>query len=286
AERRGLRVGDTLRVLASGSPVPLTVAAILSGEALQQAMGGNVAVADIATVQELFGRVGWLGRLGLVLAPPPRQPPPAAPRAALAAWLPADARPELPRARTRQVEEMVSAFALNLSALSFIALFVGVFLVFNAVALSVVRQRRDIGALRSLGLTRRRLVALFLLEGLAFGAAGGLAGCGLGVALARWALHQVAHTLTALYLVEQVSRVHVAPGILLSGLALGTGSALASALGPALEAATMPPGVTLREGARIEERHPPYARLALAGLASLALAGGVAAWTVWVRAAA
>ena len=282
AARRGLQVGDTLRVLASGAPVPLTVAAVLGGEALQQAMGGNVVVADIATVQELFGRVGRLDRVDLIVAPGSGDRV----RSALAAWLPADARPEPPRARTRQVEDMVSAFALNLAALSFIALFVGVFLVFNAVALSVVRQRRDIGALRSLGLTRRRLVALFVAEGLAFGGVGGLLGCALGVGLARLALHQVAHTLTALYLVEQVSRVHVAPSILLSGLALGVVSALASALGPALEASTTPPGVTLREGARIEERHPPYARLALAGFASLALAAAVAAWTAWARAAA
>src|SRR5262249_58525279 len=112
----------------------------------------------------------------------------------------------------------VSAFGLNLAALSFIAVFVGMFLVLNAVALSVVRRRRDIGVLRALGLTRGGVVRLVLVEGIGLGAVGGALGCALGVALANLALHQVGRTLSALYLVEQVSRLHWSPRTLLEGL--------------------------------------------------------------------
>src|SRR6185503_1331779 len=185
--------------------------------------------------------------------------------------------------RTRQVEDMVSAFGLNLTALSFIAVFVGMFLVLNAVALSVVRERRDIGVLRALGLTRAEVMRVFLLEGLALGLLGGLAGCALGVLVANLALHHVGRSLRTLYLVEQVSRLHLSPQTLLMGLSLGVGSALVSALGPALEAASAPAGVTLREAARIEERHPPYARLGVAGGAVLLAAAVVTAASVWAH---
>jgi len=279
AERRGLAPGDTLTALASGSPVRLDIVAVLTGEGLQHAMGGNVAIADIATVQECFGRIGRLDRVDLIVSQGARERV----SAALAAELPADARPERPQARTRQVENMVSAFGLNLTALSFIAIFVGMFLVLNAVALSVVRQRRDIGVLRALGLTRAGVVGVFVLEGGVLGALGAAAGCALGVLIANVALHQVGRTLSALYLVEQVSRLHLSARTLAMGLALGLGSAVISALGPALEAASTPPGVTLREAARIEERHPPYARLALAGCVVLLAAGAAVAGSLWAR---
>src|SRR5262249_8665305 len=160
---------------------------------LQQAMGGNVVMADIATVQETFHRAGRLDRVDLIVDPRER----GRVRTALTRWLPASARVEWPQARTQQVENLVRAFSLNLLALSFIALFASTFLTFNAVALAVVRQRRDIGILRALGLPRGRVVALFLAEGLVLGTAGGVVGTALGVLLARATLLQVSRTLTA-----------------------------------------------------------------------------------------
>jgi putative ABC transport system permease protein len=279
AARHGLQVGDTLTVLASGAPVPLTVATLLGSEALQQAMGGNVVIADIATVQEVFARRGRLDRVDLIVAARDRDRV----GAALAAWLPSDARPERPQARTRQVENLVRAFSLNLLALSFIAIFVSTFLIFNAIALAVVRQRRDIGVLRALGLTRRQVVTLFLAEGLLLGTSGGLAGSALGALAANLALHQVGRTLTVLYLVGQATRLWLDPGTLLVGLLIGVFSALVSALAPALEAAATPPGATLREGSRIESGRIGYGRLGIAGGLALLAAGGVAAWTIAAR---
>ncbi len=279
AARHGLRVGDTLYVLASGSPVGLEVVTLLGSEELQQAMGGNVVIADIATVQEVFARAGRLDRVDLLVEPARRDQV----LASLARALPADARPELPRARTQQVENLVRAFSLNLLALSFIAIFVSTFLIFNAVALAVVRQRRDIGVLRALGLTRGSVVTVFLTEGLLLGAAGGVLGAGLGALFANLALQQVGRTLSVLYLVGEATRLRLDAGTLLAGTAIGVLSALVSALAPALEAASTPPGATLREGSRIEARHPPYGRLGLAGVAALAAAAVVSAWTIAAR---
>ncbi len=280
ATRNGLGVGDTLTVLASGAAVPLRIVATLGSEALQQAMGGNVVIADLATVQEVFARLGRLDRVDLLVEADSRD----AVRRELGAWLPASARTELPRARTQQVENLLRAFSLNLLALSFIAIFVSAFLIFNAVALAVVRQRREIGVWRALGLTRAQVAALFLEEGLLLGLAGGLLGALLGALFANVALTQVGRTLQSLYLVTQATRLWLDPGTLLAGAALGVGAALLSALAPALEAAATAPGVTLREGALIEARHPRYGRLAAAGGLTLVAAGAVAAWTHVARA--
>ena len=72
-----------------------------------------------------------------------------------------------PARRGEQVERMLAAFHLNLTALSWIALVVGLFLVYNTVTISVIARREEIGTLRALGTTRRQVLWLFLGEALA-----------------------------------------------------------------------------------------------------------------------
>jgi len=280
ASRAGLAVGDTVTLLAAGAPVALRIVALLAREELQQAMGGNVALADVATVQELFARKGRLDRVDLIVEPGARDRV----QRSLERWLPAAARAESPRTRTKQVENLVRAFSLNLLALSFIAIFVSTFLIFNAVALAVVRQRRDIGVWRALGLTRGQVLVLFLGEGLLLGTLGGALGAALGGLLANAALAQVGRTLETLYLVAQTDKLWLDPGTLATGVAIGVLSSLASSLAPALEAAATPAAATLREGSFVEARQPPYARLAWWGATLLAAAGGVTLWTHLARA--
>lgn len=279
AARHALAVGDTLTVLASGRPQPLRIVALLGSEALQEAMGGNVVLADIATVQEVFAREGRLDRIDLIVEPGTQD----AVIAALEALPITGAKAEPPRARTKQVENLVRAFSLNLLALSFIAVFVGTFLIFNAVALAVVRQRRDIGVWRALGVTRGQVLGVFLTEGLLLGVTGGVLGAVLGAVGANLALHQVGRTLSALYLVAQTSRLWLDPATLAQGLAIGVGSALVSALAPALEAARTRPGATLRQGSSIEASRPRYGAIGAAGAMLLALGAAVSAWTLAAR---
>jgi putative ABC transport system permease protein len=188
-----------------------------------------------------------------------------------------------PESRTRQVEGMVEAFSLNLTALSFIALFVAVFLVLNAVGLSVLRWRRDLGILRALGVSRRELLLLFTGEGALLGALGGALGVGVGVLLARGTLGAVSRTLSDLYLVRQTATVRLDQTTLLLGLGLGLVSAIAAAAAPALEAAATPPATTTREGAFLEVTRPGVRGWLIAGIAALLLAGALSWWTVAER---
>ena len=279
ASRMRLAQGDTLSVLASGVAVPLTIVQVLEAPELQQAMGGNIAIVDLATAQEVFGKAGRLDRVDLLVDPTQRERA----RAALQAMLPGDISVDLPQGRTKQVENMVRAFSLNLTALSFIAVFVAIFLVFNTLAMAVVRQRRDIGVLRALGLTRRQVASLWLGEALAIGVAGSTLGLFLGWALAQGALGVVGRTLHDLYLIEHTDHLRLDAPTLLGGAAIGIVASLVSALLPALEAAGTPPGATLRQGALIEAQPLPIARLSYVGLGALALAGAIAWWTTATR---
>jgi putative ABC transport system permease protein len=192
-------------------------------------------------------------------------------------------RVETPAARTRQVENMVRAFALNLTALSFIAVFVAGFLVFHAVAMTVLRRRREIGMLRGLGVTRRQIAAQFLGEGLLLGAVGGALGLIIGTLVARLTLGAISRTLSDLYLIRHAANLAPDPWSYGFGMAIGVGVALLAALAPALEAASVPPAHTMRQGALIEARALPLAGWSWLGVALLAAAAAASAWTVTER---
>lgn len=279
ARRHGLKLGDPITVLAGGVPQRLNVRLIITSEELQQALGGNVVVVDIATAQEVFRRFGRLDRVDLIVRPEQRETV----LSRLARLLPSGVRAAQPGDRTQQVENMVGAFALNLTALSFIALFVALFLIFNAVSSAVVRRRREIGILRSLGMERRGIARMILSEAAVIGTVGGLVGLGLGTVMARLTLGAVARTITTLYLVTEARELRLDPLTYAAGALLGLVTALAAALAPAIEASRTPPSVTVRQGAFLEAQPLPLRAWTGCGAACLLLAAVVATWTVGER---
>ncbi len=72
------------------------------------------------------------------------------------------------------------AFRSGVRFCGFLALFLGLYIIFNTMSMSLVERVRSIGLLRSLGLTRGRLGAVFLVEGLALA----MLGAGLSLVLA------------------------------------------------------------------------------------------------------
>ena len=146
---------------------------------------GQLALVDIAVAQVLFDRLGWVDRVEVQLRD--AQTIDEAEQR-IAARLPAGLRVQRPSQRSRQVENMLAAFHFNLTALSYIALVVGLFLVYNTVAVSVISRRTEIGTLRALGATRRLVLGLFLVEAAALALVGAVLGLPAGWLLARAAV--------------------------------------------------------------------------------------------------
>jgi putative ABC transport system permease protein len=82
---------------------------------------------------------------------------------------------------------MTAAFELNLTALSLLALVVGMFLIYNTITFSVIQRRPLFGILRDTGIKPRQLGAMTLLETGLMGTLSGLFAMPLGYALA-WIL--------------------------------------------------------------------------------------------------
>mgnify|MGYP000247573459 CR=1 FL=1 len=87
-----------------------------------------------------------------------------------------------------------------LARLTPLALVVGLFLVYNTVAVSVIARRSEIGILRALGTTRRTLLSLFLGEAALLAGLGVAIGLPTGWLLAKGAVRLTATTVNALYI--------------------------------------------------------------------------------------
>lgn len=251
AERYGLAVGGTVTVQIGSRRQPLTIVGLLapSDDLSRRALAGLL-ITDIATAQEILDRVGRLDRIDLLA---PNTAEGAAALQQIAAILPPSAHIERSAARSGTVNEMTAAFNLNLTALSLLALVVGMFLIYNTVTFSIVQRRPVLGALRSLGMTRREIYGLILLEAGLLGLIGTLLGLGLGIILGRGAVQLVTQTVNDLFFVVAVREIEIPLLTLVKGTVMGVAAALLAAAIPAFEATSVPPAGALQRS-DIEER--------------------------------
>jgi putative ABC transport system permease protein len=275
ASRLGLKVGDSLPVMVGPRRQALRVVGIFTSGSGLYPFDGAVMLMDIGPAQELLNRVGQLDYIDVIGAGPAAEV-----QRSLQGVLPPGVEVVRPAAQGSRTEGLVASYRLNLAVLSAIALFVGMFLIYQSVTLSVVRRRREIGLLRTLGMTPNQVLLLFLTEGLASGLVGGLLGLILGVGLARGVLGVMTRNLSSLYMPVVAEEVWVRGGLLLQAWGLALVATLLAALLPAREAArTHLRAVWHRE--ELEEKIESRTGLIFGwGFVALVLAGAGASWKV------
>jgi len=237
---------------------------------LQRTLDGLILV-DISSAQEILGRVGTLDHIDLLL--PEDETRLQAALADLKARLPAGVQVQPVSARQGTIQEMTAAFRVNLTALSLLALVVGMFLIYNTMTFAVVQRRGMYGTLRCLGVTQAEIFRLVLGEALLAGMIGSALGTLLGVLLGQGAVQLVTQTINDLFFVVSVRGVQVPLGSLVKGIGLGLGATLLSAALPAWEAASVPPRQALSRSGLESKAGRLIRRAAWAGLALIGLGG-------------
>ena len=266
-EELGLELGAEFELLISGQS--RTVRAV--GTVLDTSSGseGPTApiIADIATTQELLGSAS-LSRVDLVLdeAEAERIRTLGLPGATL---VPAEGR-------NAAFDELARAFRINLTALSLLALLVGVFLIYATMSFAVVQRRGTFGVLRAIGVSRRQLLTGVLGEALALGAVATTAGILLGQQLAEGLVELVLRTVGDLYFESSVSAVTPSATIYWRAFALGLGMTLLAAAAPALDAARSTPNTAMSRAAlerstRVLARRATWLALPAAAVAAALL---------------
>ncbi|MCP4428923.1 MAG: ABC transporter permease, partial [Chloroflexi bacterium] len=149
----------------------------------------------------------------------------------------------------------------TLSMMGLVILIAAGFLIFNTFGMAITQRRQQIGALRSLGMTRRQIMRLVTVEATLTGGLGTLAGLLLGPLMGNGLLKLLANMADIAY-----GRSDFSMGSILLAITGGMGITLLATLIPARRATRISPLVALR--AEQETRFltkPRFLQLAIAG---------------------
>jgi putative ABC transport system permease protein len=271
AERAGIDVGDTIKVVAAGPATSLKVVGLTEFAGAASFGGASAAVTTLATAQRLTGKQGRFDSIDVAAKP-----------GVSAVQLKREVRAVAPptvRVQTgkedaarqsQDIRDNLSFLRTALLAFAFIALFVGAFLIFNTFSITVAQRTREFGLLRTLGAKRRQVLRSVIVEALVLGVLGALVGLGLGIALAPG--------LKALFKLIGAdlpsSGMVLATRTIVVSLAIGIVVTLLSSLAPALRATRVPPIAALREGAILPRGR--FARFSVPFAVVVTLLGAVA----------
>ncbi len=235
------RPGDTIRLQLNDHAADFVVRGVFN----DASEGESLIVMDIGAAQRELGRNA---RVDSVLLKVPDDVSLGEWQTRLASVLPSGVEVRPVGSRTAETQKMLAAFRWNLRVLSYIALVVGAFLIYNTISVSVVRRRPEIGIVRALGASRRTVLMAFLGEAGCFGLAGALFGFVLGRVLASGALKLLSATVEALYVSSRPAPIALGLDSLLYALVIGIGVTCVAAISPAREAAAVSPVEAMARG--------------------------------------
>lgn len=242
------KIGETIPLLIDDHTRDYVVQGVLDpAKDAGSSQGESFVLMDIALAQRELGRIG---RVDSILVRVPAEPAIEEWRSRLRESLPAGVEVRAKGTATDENRRMLAAFRWNLTVLSYIALLVGAFLIYNTISVSVVRRRPELGIVRALGASRAMVQTAFLGEAVCFGLAGALLGVPLGRVLASGAVKLVGATVQSLYVSSRPAPIELTLSSVLLAVASAAGVTLLSAFSPAREAARVAPIEAMARGRR------------------------------------
>lgn len=262
--------------LTSGSPISLKfgekkVSTRVSGLLDSEGKNGNspidgIILTDIATAQEILGMSDAITRIDLVLTDKSQE-------AKIQDLLPKGVFLVQTDKQNQTIRQLSESFETSLTAFSMLALFMGIFLIYNTISFAVARRRHIHGILKALGATQKDIFFSVILEVFVFALAGSVIGVLLGVLLGKGAVAAVCSTVSDMYFVLTVSQVHIGTATLFKGFAAGISASLAACIFPAVAASRTIP-ITLMQRSASESRiRKKLPLLSISGILLLVLAG-------------
>jgi putative ABC transport system permease protein len=270
SENEGVEVGDRIGLQGRGPARQFTVVGTLTFGSVESIGGATAAVLDLSTAQALFDKRGQVDSI-LVKAKP--GVPAEQLRRRLDTALPPTAQVEDAAEQDRfgleGLQEFIDIIQTILIAFAGVALFVGGFIIFNTLSITVAQRAREFALLRTIGASRGQILASVVIEAVVIGLVASLVGLAAGFGLA--ALLSAIFESVGLDLPSSGTVFKARTAIV--ALLVGVLVTLLAGLLPAVRATRTPPVEALREGA-VEHAGGPSRRAAI--IAAVVLALGLA----------
>jgi putative ABC transport system permease protein len=271
AKKHDFAVGDSIQAATKGPKERFRISGIAKYGDVDTLGRATIAVFTIPTAQHLLRLDGFTA---ISVAAKPGVPQTELVRRieqAVPGTVQVKTGEEQARSDKKDVQTFLSVIRGFLLGFGGIALFVGAFVIFNTLSITVAQRTRELATLRTLGASRRQVLRVVVLESLALGLLASAIGIGAGIALARG--------LTALFdavgfTLPQSSPVYALRTFVIS-LLLGVLVTVFAGIWPAARATRVPPIAAVREGAVLKRRR----RLGpIAGVVLFAVAMGLIAY--------
>jgi putative ABC transport system permease protein len=248
ADKGKLAVGDTVKVATLGVTKPYEITGIATFGDVDSLGGATMAIFDVPTAQALLHKEGVYDGISLQAkdgtspAELVKSVEPLVPGSLQV--VDAKAQAEADAKETNEGMSFIRYFFLGFGA---IALFVGSFVIFNTLSITVAQRTREFATLRTLGASRKQVMRSVVLEGLVIGLVASVIGliAGLGIYKGLNALF------VALGADLPKSGTVVATRTIVVGLLVGTIVTLLASILPARRATRVPPIAAVREGAAL-----------------------------------
>jgi putative ABC transport system permease protein len=257
AKDHHFKVGDRIDVSAQGPIRTYRITGIAKFGNVDSLGGATFAIFDVATAQKLLHKEGVFDSISVASKPDVSSEQL---KREIQAVLPPSTEvktgTEQAKANAKDTKEFTKLIQLFLLAFGGIALFVGAFVIFNTLSITVAQRAREFATLRTLGASRKQVMRSVLLEGIVIGALASLAGLFLGLALAKG----MSSAFATLGLDLPKSGTVFATRTIIVSLVLGIAITLVASLAPALRATRVPAILAVREGAQLPpSRLAPFA---------------------------
>ena len=277
-DAQGRALGDTVGVLAKDATTDMTIVGTATFGGVKGLPGITVLATDDATAQAMFAQTGSYD--SIVVASDGTTSP-AELADAVRASVGSDQVEVLTgaadtAAKQADLRKDMGFFTTFLLAFAYIALFVGMFIIYNTFSIVIAQRMREMAMLRAIGASRRQVLRAVLLESVIIGIVASAAGLLAGVAMS-FGLRAL---LSGVGLRIPNGDLVITANTVVTAFVVGVGVTLISAVAPAVRASRIRPIAALRETA-VESTSTSIPRmlvgLALSGLGVAMFAAGVVA---------
>ena len=244
AAGENFRVGDMVAVSTLGAKRRYEVTGIATFGEVDSLGAATMAIWDLPTAQTLLHKEGRFD--GISIAAKEGTSPDELVRAVqplVPASLEVKDSEKQAAADAKETSGIVTIVRYFLLGFGALALFVGAFVIFNTLSITVAQRTREFATLRTLGASRKQVMRSVVIEGLVIGLLASVVGLFAGVGIAK--------ALTALGGDLPEAGLVFAPRTVLLSLALGTVITLLASIMPALRATRVPPIAAVREGSTL-----------------------------------
>ena len=257
ADQEGLEPGDTLRLATPAGLTELTVSGIFKLRTSLDLGGYGVAALPVETNRRLTGKEGTWDEIDVIAADGVEA---ATLQRRIAAVVGPGVEVTTPAGKGDQADESLAGLDIVLYFFSGMAIFVGGFLILNSFNMTVLQRMREIGTLRALGASRRRIAASVVGEAMVLAVGGCLLGLLLGIGLA-----ELLAAAMRSYFGLPISALELTAGSVVVAVVVGLLATLGGSLYPALRAGRISPIEALTGGGGAERR-PGWPRALIGAL--------------------